>query len=87
MSYFRTCPRCNERGYEVLHTHAYCVNCNYSPDLLYRKRMSADDLPIPPWAAKAVAECGQSSDQAQASKVIQLKPTKAKSEDFEGGAA
>ena len=87
MSYFKTCPRCNERGYEVLHTHAYCVNCNYSPDLLNQKKMSADDLPIPPWAAKAVADCDQSVDQSQASKVIQFKPNKAKSEDFEGGAA
>lgn len=85
MSYFRTCPRCNERGYEVLHTHAYCVNCNYSPDLLYRKRMSADDLPIPPWAAQAVAD----ADQSQIAKVIQLKPENAngEAEDFEGGAA
>jgi hypothetical protein len=85
MSYFRTCPRCNERGYEVLHTHAYCVNCNYSPDLLYRKRMSADDLPIPPWAAKAAKE----ADQLQTSKVIRLMPEKPKGEagDFEGGAA
>lgn len=54
MSYLRTCPRCNERGYEVLKTHAYCVSCNYSPDLMDRP-MSSDDLPIPAWAEKAAA--------------------------------
>lgn len=54
MSCLRTCPRCNERGYEVLKTHAYCVNCNYSPDLIDR-RLSSDDLSIPAWAEKAAA--------------------------------
>lgn len=49
MSYLRTCPRCNDRSYEVLRTHAYCVSCNYSPDLSDRP-MSSDDLPIPAWA-------------------------------------
>lgn len=51
MSYLRTCPRCNERGYEVLKTHVYCVSCNYSPDLMDRPP-SSDDLPIPSWAEK-----------------------------------
>ena len=54
MSYLRTCPRCNERGYEVLKTHAYCVSCNYSPDLMDRPS-SPDDLPIPAWAEKVAA--------------------------------
>ena len=27
----RICPRCRTRGYEVLKTHAYCLDCNYSP--------------------------------------------------------
>jgi hypothetical protein len=54
MSYLRTCPRCNERGYEVLKTHAYCVSCNYSPDLMDQPT-SSDDLPIPTWAEKAAA--------------------------------
>ncbi len=49
MSYWRKCPRCNDRSYEVLRTHAHCVSCNYSPDLLDRP-MSPDDLPIPEWA-------------------------------------
>lgn len=54
MSYLRTCPRCNERGYEVLKTHAYCVSCNFSPDLMDQSRTS-DDLPIPAWAEKVAA--------------------------------
>lgn len=49
MGNLRTCPRCEYRSYEVLKTHAYCVNCNYSPDLL-DQGMSCDDLPVPPWA-------------------------------------
>lgn len=51
MSYWRTCPRCNDSCYEVLRTHAYCVSCNYSPDLVDRP-MSTDDLPIPTWTKK-----------------------------------
>jgi len=49
----RNCPRCNERTYETLRTHSHCLCCNYSPDLLGYRKSSADDLPIPPWAAKA----------------------------------
>lgn len=71
MSYLRTCPRCNERGYEVLKTHAYCVSCNYSPDLMDRP-MSSDDLPIPAWAekaaaAKSVRSASQSSGEVEES--------------------
>lgn len=54
------CPRCDERSFEQLATHSHCLCCNYSPDLLnYKKssvRLSGDDLPIPPWAAKAVEQ-------------------------------
>lgn len=85
MSYFKTCPRCNDRGYEVLKTHAYCVSCNYSPDLLYRKPMSSDDLPIPEWAAKAVRE--QSAPAPNNIIPINTKIKKPKITDFEGGAA
>ena len=63
MSYLRTCPRCNDRSYEVLRTHAYCVSCNYSPDLLDRP-MSSDDLSIPAWAEKLSNE-NQRSDEAE----------------------
>lgn len=52
--YFSKCPRCNEKSYERLKTHSYCVCCNYSPDLDSYKKPTADELPIPPWAAKAV---------------------------------
>lgn len=85
MSYLKTCPRCNERGYEVLKTHAYCVSCNYSPDLLYPKQAPADDLPIPDWAAKAVRE--QSASAPNNTIPINIKNTNPKATDFEGGAA
>lgn len=40
------CPRCGEAAYEVLKTHAYCINCNFSPDY-------TDPEPaIPIWALK-----------------------------------
>lgn len=71
MCYFRTCPRCNERSYEVLRTHAYCVSCNYSPDLT-DQRLSSDDLPIPAWAdkvatAKAKTKTTQPGEGAESS--------------------
>jgi hypothetical protein len=62
MSYLRTCPRCNDRSYEVLKTHAYCVSCNYSPDLM-AKPMSSDDLAIPPWAEKFAAKSATPKDE------------------------
>ena len=31
---FAICPRCHERSYERLATHAYCVCCDYSPELM-----------------------------------------------------
>lgn len=53
MSYLRTCPRCNDQSYEILKTHAFCVSCNYSPDLLVHTKKLSADLPIPSWATKA----------------------------------
>lgn len=69
MSNLRTCPRCNERSYEVLKTHAYCVSCDYSPDLTDQP-LSSDDLPIPAWAEKAVVTksnrvISRTSDEAE----------------------
>ena len=29
---FIQCPRCGEYAYELLDTHEYCINCNYSPE-------------------------------------------------------
>ncbi len=55
MSMLRNCPRCNERTFEKLATHSHCLCCNYTPDLLNYSKSSHDDLPIPPWAAEAVA--------------------------------
>ena len=52
MSYFQKCPRCDERSYEVLKTHAYCAGCDYSPDLM--NRQSPDNFAIPPWASNIV---------------------------------
>ena len=49
--WFSICPRCCERGYEILETHSYCVNCNYSPDF------SETTQPlIPDWALEAIQE-------------------------------
>lgn len=45
---FLTCPRCGEKGFDRLRTHAYCVECNYSPDFEPRP----DD--VPEWALKYV---------------------------------
>lgn len=28
--YFETCPRCGAGGLEILKSHCFCVNCNYS---------------------------------------------------------
>ncbi len=61
MSTIVNCPRCNERTYEKLSTHAYCVSCNYTPDLLNYRKSSGDDLPIPPWAEEALANMHKSS--------------------------
>lgn len=29
----RYCPRCSELTFEKLRTHAYCMECNYCPDI------------------------------------------------------
>ena len=65
--YFSKCPRCNEKSYERLKTHSYCVCCNYSPDLDCYKKATAEDLPIPPWAARAVEsiKAPKKSDDSQ----------------------
>jgi hypothetical protein len=31
---FSYCPRCQEKSYEILATHSYCVYCDYSPELM-----------------------------------------------------
>jgi hypothetical protein len=46
---FSICPRCAERGYDRLRTHAYCVSCNYSPDF-------EAELSVPPWVLKYIGE-------------------------------
>ena len=30
---FSICPRCRERGFELLGTHGHCVACLHTPDL------------------------------------------------------
>jgi hypothetical protein len=49
---FDRCPRCSSLRYELLRTHAFCVECNFSPDL----EKDADDVAIPQWAIAAVNE-------------------------------
>ena len=85
MSTLRTCPRCGERTFEKLVTHSYCLCCNYAPDLLsYRKsKSSGDELPIPTWAAEAVAQ--MKSIKAHA--VVQQLPLHLKSKNKKGTAA
>ncbi len=47
---FSSCPRCGERGLDVLSSHAYCVNCNYSPDLDQPYEPS-----VPQWVLEAIS--------------------------------
>lgn len=49
---FDRCPRCSSLRYEMLRTHAFCVECNFSPEL----ERDPDDVAIPQWAIKAVNE-------------------------------
>lgn len=58
--YFSKCPRCDEKSYEKLKTHSYCVCCNYSPDLDDYVSLRPDDLSIPQWATDAI-ESGKSN--------------------------
>ena len=44
-----TCPRCQSGSYEFLRTHAFCANCNFSPDL-----EGESEVAIPKWAADLV---------------------------------
>ncbi len=83
MSTIVNCPRCNERTYEKLSTHAYCVSCNYAPDLLNYRKSSGDDLPIPPWAEEALAKMKTSS----ARYIVKLPPPIQKSNSQKGSAA
>ena len=85
MSTLRTCPRCNERTFEKLVTHSHCLCCNYAPDLLtYRKsKSSGDELPIPPWAAEAVAQM----KSIKAHSVVEQLPFNEKSKNKKGSAA
>lgn len=46
---FLNCPRCGDESYEKLKSHDHCFGCNYSSEF---DRVA--DLPIPPWAQKAV---------------------------------
>ncbi|MBI2712754.1 MAG: hypothetical protein HYX41_07880 [Bdellovibrio sp.] len=48
---FSFCPRCCDKSYEHLATHAYCVNCNYSPTL-----DEYCDNAIPDWALEVLKE-------------------------------
>ncbi len=47
---FSSCPRCGERGLDILKTHSFCVLCDFSPDLA----PGADDCAVPQWALEAI---------------------------------
>ena len=34
LMYFSECPRCGDESYEKLITHTYCINCNFSPEVI-----------------------------------------------------
>lgn len=46
---FTTCPRCLALGYDRTEIHAFCVDCNYSPDLA---RYNEDDQSNVAWAIR-----------------------------------
>ncbi|MGE0631456.1 MAG: hypothetical protein AB7O96_03550 [Pseudobdellovibrionaceae bacterium] len=73
MGMLRNCPRCNERTFEKLASHSYCLCCDYTPDLLDYKKSSGDDLPIPPWAAKAAKQMQSTKCQEVVEPIPQLK--------------
>lgn len=56
---FSHCPRCSSHGYEVLNTHSYCVDCNYSPDF------EREEKAIPSWALKELRGNKQLDAMAQ----------------------
>lgn len=81
--YLSKCPRCNEKSYERLKTHSYCVCCNYSPDLDCYKKPTVEDLPIPPWAASAV----KNTNAPKKSDDSQIEPTGGNSKNTDKKAA
>lgn len=44
------CRRCGAESFEKLRTHAYCMQCNYSPDL----DEPYDEEPVMKWVEKMV---------------------------------
>lgn len=52
---FTFCPRCDSRAYQILKTHSFCIECNYSPTL-----DGAEDEPlIPAWALESLRNAGK----------------------------
>lgn len=45
------CHRCGWKALEILETHMFCANCNYSDELAVERQTEA---PIPEWALKAL---------------------------------
>ena len=52
---FTFCPRCDERAYQHFKTHAFCIECNYSPAL----DGGEDEPMIPAWALEALRNGGR----------------------------
>lgn len=50
---FTNCPRCGDRSYEKLKSHAHCFGCFYSPEFA----ASAVEV-IPNWATQSLNESG-----------------------------
>lgn len=56
MSKILHCPRCNEKAFEKLSTHSYCLCCGYTPDLIGYRVKQEDNSIIPNWALKALSK-------------------------------
>ena len=83
MSTLKICPRCNERTFEKLVTYSHCLCCNYAPELLTYRKSSGDELPIPPWAAAAVAQMKSIKSHS----IIEQLPLNENSKNKKGSAA
>lgn len=47
------CPKCKTHAYEVLSTHSYCLECNFSPDFIEKENSILN------WALKEIRDAVQ----------------------------
>lgn len=58
MSKISHCPRCNEKAFEKLSTHAYCICCGYSPETVVYRKDPVENVILPQWAREALMQRG-----------------------------